>query len=136
MWSNYHSHSRYCDGKGELAEKEKELNEYVQTIPKRKDRQTFEYAMEYLKREKPRVLFIGFDGTDDNGHGGRYDEYLKSAHDIDGMLKELWSWVQSQPEYNDQTTMFVTTDHGRGNGKHTWKNHRLFANVLSVQLVV
>ena len=103
------------------------MNDYLQTIPKRRDQQTFEYAMEYMKREKPRVMFLGFDGTDDSGHGGRYDDYLKSAHAIDGMLRELWLWVQAQPEYKDQTTLFITTDHGRGNGRHSWKNHRLLA---------
>jgi hypothetical protein len=35
--------------------------------------------------------------------------------------------VQSQPDYKDQTTLFITTDHGRGKGKNTWRNHRLLA---------
>jgi hypothetical protein len=112
---------------GDISAREKELNSQLEGLSKRDDRMTFDYAMEYLKRKKPRVLFLGFDGTDENGHGGRYDEYLKSAHAIDGMLAELWSWVQSQPDYKDQTTLFITTDHGRGNGRHSWKNHRLLA---------
>jgi bisphosphoglycerate-independent phosphoglycerate mutase (AlkP superfamily) len=94
---------------------------------KRQDRETFQYAFEYLKRERPRVLFLGFDGTDDHGHGGRYDEYLKSAHAIDAMLRELWIWVQTQPDFKDQTTLLITTDHGRGIGKNSWRNHRLLA---------
>src|SRR5690606_32773898 len=27
----------------------------------------------------------------------------------------------------DQTTLLITTDHGRGNGKNSWRNHRLLA---------
>jgi hypothetical protein len=125
--NHIHVNAGKTPAEGDISEKEKELNDYIQTVPKRRDQQTFEYAMEYMKREKPRVLFLGFDGTDDHGHGGRYDEYLKSAHAIDGMLKELWSWLQSQPEYKDQTTLLITTDHGRGNGRHSWQNHRLLA---------
>lgn len=112
---------------GQLSSIERQTNESLEQSPKRKDNHTFNFAFEYLKRERPRVMFLGFDGTDDNAHGGRYDEYLKSANSIDGMLASLWSWVQSQPDYKNQTTLLITTDHGRGNGKNTWKNHRLLA---------
>jgi hypothetical protein len=93
----------------------------------RYDAFTFRYAMEYLRRERPRVMFISFDETDEHAHGGRYDEYLKSAHQADQMIAELWQWVQSQPEYQDQTTLLITTDHGRGKGRHWWKTHSLLA---------
>lgn len=114
---------------GNISRVEKYLNENQDALKNeqgaRHDEVTFRYAMEFLKRESPRVLFIGFDETDYHAHGGRYDEYLKSAHSIDAMLAELWQWVQSQPGYKDQTTLFITTDHGRGNGKRNWKHHRL-----------
>lgn len=93
----------------------------------RHDAVTFRYAMEFLKRERPRVLFIGLDETDAHAHAGRYDEYLKSAHKTDRMIAELWNWIQSQPDYKDRTTLFITTDHGRGCGKRNWRNHRLIA---------
>lgn len=93
----------------------------------RYDDYTFQFAFEYLKRERPRVMFIGFDETDEHAHGGRYDEYLKSANKADRLIGELWAWIQSQDDYKDQTTLFITTDHGRGKGKNTWKNHRLMA---------
>jgi hypothetical protein len=31
--------------------------------------------------------------------------------------------MQSMPEYRDQTTFIVTTDHGRGSGMVEWKEH-------------
>ncbi|HYG01349.1 MAG TPA: alkaline phosphatase family protein [Chryseosolibacter sp.] len=93
----------------------------------RSDKETFAYAMDYLEHERPRVLFIGFDGTDFHGHGGRYDKYLEAAQQADKMIAELWAWVQAQPDYKDQTTLFITTDHGRGSGKKNWRNHRLLA---------
>ncbi len=69
-------------------------------------------------------MFISLDETDQHAHGGRYDEYLKSANKTDKMISNLWDWIQSQGDYKDQTTLIITTDHGRGNGsRNSWKNH-------------
>jgi bisphosphoglycerate-independent phosphoglycerate mutase (AlkP superfamily) len=80
-----------------------------------------------MKRERPRVIFIGFDETDEHGHGGRYDEYLKSAHKADRLIGELWAYIQSDPFYRDQTTLLITTDHGRGKGRNSWRKHQLLS---------
>lgn len=112
---------------GEISHREKELNELLASGGGRSDKMTFQYAMEYLKRERPKVTLIGFDGTDHFAHKGKYDQYLQAAHDADQMIAELWQWVQSQPDYRDKTTLFITTDHGRGTGKNNWRKHRLLA---------
>lgn len=112
---------------GMISHNEKVMNELLASGRGRTDKMTFQYAMEYLKRERPRVTFIGFDGTDDFAHKGQYDHYLQAAHDADQMIAELWQWVQSQSDYRDKTTLFITTDHGRGNGKNNWTKHRLLA---------
>lgn len=31
--------------------------------------------------------------------------------------------MQAMPEYRDQTTFIITTDHGRGSGPVEWKEH-------------
>ncbi|MEO5979273.1 MAG: alkaline phosphatase family protein [Chryseolinea sp.] len=88
------------------------------------DAVTFTRAFEFLKRERPRALLISFDETDEHAHGGRYAEYLKAAHNIDKMIESLWTWIQTDENYKDQTTLIITTDHGRGhNNKQSWKNH-------------
>ena len=112
---------------GRLSSHEKELNDLMADGQQRSDSMTFQYAMEYLKRERPRVTLIGFDATDYYAHRGKYDAYLHAARDADRMIEQLWQWVQSQPDYRDKTTMFITTDHGRGNGKNNWRKHRLLA---------
>jgi len=116
---------------GAISQQEKWLNENQEAMNSphgpRLDAATFRYALEFLKRERPRVLFLGFDETDHYAHGRRYDEYLKAAHHADQMIAELWQWIQSEPGYKDQTTLFITTDHGRGSGKANWKDHRLVA---------
>lgn len=111
----------------DISRREVRLNKIQEKAGRRTDSLTFHYALEYLKRERPRVVFIGFDETDQHAHAGRYDEYLKAAHRADGMIAQLWQWIQSQPDYRDQTTLLVTTDHGRGNGKNNWRKHRLLA---------
>lgn len=112
---------------GNISREERRLNELQTYTGVRSDSLTFHYAMEYLKRERPRVTFIGLDETDQHAHAGRYDEYLKAAHRADRMIGQLWRWVQSQPDYKDRTTLFITTDHGRGNGQNNWRKHRLMA---------
>lgn len=91
----------------------------------RYDKFTFQYALEYMKRARPHVVFISFDETDEHGHGGRYDEYLKSAHEADSMINVLWTWMHTQEQYKDKTTLLVTTDHGRGKSARGWKRHAL-----------
>ncbi|MBN1790322.1 MAG: alkaline phosphatase family protein [Bacteroidales bacterium] len=83
---------------------------------------TFMQAFEYLKNERPRVLMIALDETDEFGHAGRYDLYLKSAHQTDKLIGELWNWIQNDSTYSNKTTLIITTDHGRGKGKG-WKRH-------------
>ena len=60
------------------------------------------------------MLYIAFDETDDWAHDGRYDPVLDAYARIDDYLRELWTWLQSQPDYKGRTHLLVTTDHGRG----------------------
>ena len=89
----------------------------------RLDAVTFNMGFEYLKEKSPRILYLTFDETDDFAHGGRYNDYLNSAHNADDFLKKLWNWVQQNPAYKDKTTLMITCDHGRGEGPDGWKSH-------------
>ena len=52
------------------------------------------------------------------------EAYLKSAHTTDGLLRELWQFVQGDDFYKDNTTFLISTDHGRGTQPmETWKSH-------------
>ena len=85
---------------------------------------THHYALEELKKNKPRVLYISYGETDDYAHDGDYDQYLKSARQTDAYIKELWEFVQSDEQYKNKTTLIITTDHGRGTiPKETWRHH-------------
>jgi hypothetical protein len=82
-------------------------------------------AMEYLKTNKPKVLFIGYGETDEWAHGGKYRSYLDAARQVDAWIGEIWNYVQSDLQYKNKTALFITTDHGRGGGaaKEEWQSH-------------
>jgi hypothetical protein len=80
-------------------------------------------AIDYLKREQPRLMFVGFGETDEWAHAGRYDHYLTAAHHVDEFIGRLWETAQSLPKYRGQTTFLITADHGRGAGLSDWKDH-------------
>ncbi|MFL5809056.1 MAG: alkaline phosphatase family protein [Flavisolibacter sp.] len=85
---------------------------------------TYMSAREYLKMQKPKVLYIAFDETDDFAHEGMYDQYLKSAHAEDAMIADLWNTLQSISEYRNKTALIITCDHGRGDEVKTeWTSH-------------
>ncbi|HEY3202531.1 MAG TPA: AP protein [Thermoanaerobaculia bacterium] len=79
--------------------------------------------LDYVASHSPRVLFVGYGETDEWAHDGRYDLLLRSAHQVDAFIRELWIRMQSLPQYKGKTTFIITTDHGRGSGDTDWKNH-------------
>ena len=79
--------------------------------------------MEYVKLKSPRVLYLALDETDDWCHSGRYDLYLEAAYRADRYLRKLWEFTQSHQSYRNKTSILITTDHGRGDGREGWKNH-------------
>ncbi len=89
----------------------------------RHDAYTFRFAMDHLARYRPRVLYLAFGETDDWAHDGRYDRVLDAYSRFDGYLRELWTWLDSQADYQGRTSLLITTDHGRGRGPADWKDH-------------
>ncbi|MDQ6764146.1 MAG: alkaline phosphatase family protein [Bacteroidota bacterium] len=84
---------------------------------------TFIAASEYIKANKPKVVFIGLGECDEDAHRGEYDSYLKYLNEGDKMIQQLWYYIQSTPEYKNKTTLIITTDHGRGKRKNKWTEH-------------
>lgn len=81
-------------------------------------------AMEYLKTEKPKVLYIAYGETDTRAHAGTYRFYLDAAHQIDAWIRDIWGYVQSHPRYKNKTALLITVDHGRGEKiKNEWTSH-------------
>ena len=111
----------------DLSEKEQWLNELQAQTPSpwtsvRLDVFTHHYALETLKQDRPRLLYISYGETDDFAHDGDYRHYLDAAHRTDAFIRDVWEWVQDDPEYAGRTTFLITTDHGRGS-EDRWIGH-------------
>jgi hypothetical protein len=89
----------------------------------RRDAYTFEFAMTHLRARHPRVLYIGFDETDELGHAGRYADLLDHLSRIDRWLARLWEILDTDERYRGHTALVVTVDHGRGRRPETWHQH-------------
>ena len=112
-----------------LNEREEFLNELQGQIPSpwgsvRLDAFTHHYALEHMKKEHPKFVYISYGETDDFAHDGDYQAYLKSAHNTDTLIKQLWEFTQQDEFYKNQTVFLISTDHGRGTEPlDTWRSH-------------
>ncbi len=81
-------------------------------------------ALNYLKTNKPKVIYISYGETDEWAHSGQYRDYLNAACMVDKWIRDIWEYVQYEPFYKNKTALFITTDHGRGDAiKEEWQSH-------------
>jgi hypothetical protein len=68
-------------------------------------------------------LYISYGETDEWAHAGfivRIWMQLK----VDAWIKEIWDYVQNDPQYKDKTALVLPTDHGHGDTvKAEWTSH-------------
>ncbi len=113
----------------DLTDKERFLNTLQDQIPSpwssvRLDAFTHHFAMEYMARRHPKIIYIAYGETDDFAHDGRYDHYLHAANRADRFIQNLWQFLQEDPFYRGKTNLVITTDHGRGTWQDgAWKSH-------------
>jgi arylsulfatase A-like enzyme len=98
-------------------------NNIAQKGHTRYDELTFINAREYIKQKHPKVALISFGEADEFAHHGQYDLYLQSIANTDRMIAEFWYYIQTDPFYKNNTTLIITTDHGRGRKTKTWTDH-------------
>jgi hypothetical protein len=113
---------------GQLTARQELLNELYRYTTPLEDIDTYNAFLQIplldaVRERQPRVLFVGYGETDNWAHSGRYDLVLHSAHIFDHFVAELWDTLQSLPAFRGQTTLIITTDHGRGSGPVDWKEH-------------
>lgn len=84
-------------------------------------------AKRLMQQEAPSLLWITMHDMD-IAHSGAYSLYIEGIRRTDRLCAELWAAVQSEPEYKDNTTLFILPDFGRdadydagGNG---FQHHR------------
>jgi arylsulfatase A-like enzyme len=87
------------------------------------DAVTFHSALEYLKANRPRAMWLTFGETDEWAHERSYERYLDAARQTDAHLATLWETLQSHPQYRGRTTLILCVDHGRGRTGKDWTSH-------------
>ncbi|HEY2744905.1 MAG TPA: alkaline phosphatase family protein [Polyangia bacterium] len=82
----------------------------------RPDRYTAPLALEYLATERPRFLFVGLGDTDEYAHRHDYAGYAEALRAADAFVGKLMTTLATLDGYGAETTVIVTTDHGRAAG--------------------
>jgi len=82
------------------------------------DMAVYDELMDVLANEKPHVVLACFPQVDLKGHSGVWQDYLDAIANVDSLVWKTWNALQSDPFYAGQTTMFVTSDHGRHDDAH------------------
>ncbi|NUO48865.1 MAG: hypothetical protein HOV80_08415 [Polyangiaceae bacterium] len=79
----------------------------------RPDEYTAPLALGYLKKERPRFLFVGLGDTDEYGHRGNYDAYIEALGAADKFVGDVMATADAWRKEGHATIIVVTTDHGR-----------------------
>ncbi|MCB1173764.1 MAG: alkaline phosphatase family protein [Leptospiraceae bacterium] len=66
-------------------------------------------------------LFVAFNDTDEWGHFGAYQRYLRALQDQDRYIGDIVRLIE-QETGAEQLNVLITTDHGRGRGRY-WRQH-------------
>lgn len=111
-----------------LSDEAKWLNALQKQIPSpwhnvRLDAFTAGFAKQYILAHQPKVIYLALGETDDFAHQGNYPEYLRGANRADQFIAQLWALLQSIPQYQGNTNLIITVDHGRGNSAQSWQHH-------------
>lgn len=84
-------------------------------------------AKRLMKQESPSLLWITMHDMD-IAHSGAYSLYIEGIQRTDRLCSELWQAVQADPEYKDNTTLFILPDFGRDGdyeaGGNGFQHHR------------
>jgi hypothetical protein len=80
-----------------------------------------------MRRQAPSLLMLTLHDMD-IAHAGAFSLYVDAIQRADRLCAELWTMIQSDPEYKDRTTLYILPDFGRdsdedpaGNG---FQHHR------------
>jgi hypothetical protein len=84
-------------------------------------------ARQLMRQLAPSLLWITLHDID-IAHSGAYSLYIDAIQRSDRLCAEIWSTIQSEPEYAGKTTMFILPDFGRDSdmdpGGNGFQHHR------------
>jgi len=80
-------------------------------------------ALESMRAQRPRILYVMLGEGDEWAHEGKYDLYLDATKRADAFIQRIWDAAQSMDTYAGRTSLILTTDHGRGATVKDWSDH-------------
>ncbi|MFD1552034.1 sulfatase [Putridiphycobacter roseus] len=89
------------------------------------DAKLFKIFQELITLNKPAVTIINLLEIDAWAHQGNWKNYIRAIKQNDKLAFELWDMIQKDEVMKDNTTLFITNDHGRhlDNVKDGFKSH-------------
>jgi hypothetical protein len=77
-----------------------------------------------LRQYHPKLAFVNLPDTDGAGHSGNWSHYISAIHTADSLIYNIWQSIQADSIYCNNTTLFITNDHGRHDRSHGgFRNH-------------
>jgi hypothetical protein len=80
-----------------------------------------------MRQEAPSLLWITMHDID-IAHAGAYSLYIEGIRRTDRLCAEIWNLIQTEPEYEGKTTLFILPDFGRDSdedaGGNGFQHHR------------
>lgn len=84
-------------------------------------------ARQLMRQVAPSLLWITLHDID-VAHAGAYSLYIEGIRRTDRLCAELWKAIQAEPEYANNTTLFILPDFGRDSdedaGGNGFQHHR------------
>lgn len=78
------------------------------------DKGTFEKVTQLVSsQDPPQLMLINLLAVDVYGHANNWKKYQESITVCDAYASTLWKMIQSNPVLKNNTTLFITNDHGR-----------------------
>ncbi len=87
------------------------------------DTATWTTLQRVMDSEHPKLVIVNLPSVDIAGHDSDWTGYLRALRTADSLVYLLWNKIQSDPVYNNKTTMFVSSDHGRHDDAHGGFQH-------------
>jgi|WetSurSiteA1Bulk_404760.scaffolds.fasta_scaffold03842_2 hypothetical protein len=86
----------------------------------RDDEVTYSKVISVMENYQPKILVINFAEVDYKAHYFSWDDYISALADVDDIIYQLWQHIENSDwGYTPQnTTMFITNDHGRHDDQH------------------
>jgi hypothetical protein len=84
---------------------------------------TYDRLIERLGADHPHLVMASFSQVDQKGHSGVWGDYVRQLEIVDSLAVLTWNYLQSDPVYAGQTTLFITADHGRHDDAHGGFQH-------------